>query len=385
MTKLLLRLFVKDHKNLESATAHASVGRLASIAGIVCNTVLFAIKLLAGLLSGSVSIIADALNNLSDSASSVVTLLGFHMAQRPADQDHPYGHARYEYISGLIVAGLILLIGAELVKSSVRKIFNPVSVDFSTVTLIILLVSIGIKFWLQSFYSYLGKKINSTTLKAAGIDSRNDVIATVAVLAACVIEWRFHINIDGYAGLAVALFILYSGIGVVRETASPLLGQQADRKLTERIGDIILSHERVLGVHDLLVHDYGPGKCFASVHVELSANEDPIACHDLIDAIESRILEELNVNMVIHYDPVAQNDEEWEHMRSVVESVIGKIHPQISMHDFRVVRSDAQPKLMFDLTVPYSLNDRQAQIKEQIQCALHAQNISYMIVIRFDN
>ncbi|MBR2852305.1 MAG: cation transporter, partial [Anaerotignum sp.] len=252
MTKLLLRLFVKNYENSEDMAVRSAVGRLAGATGIVCNMILFLGKLLAGILAGSVAIIADAVNNLSDASSSVVTLLGFRLAQQPADQDHPYGHARYEYLSGLMVAVLILVIGVELVKSSVGKIIHPEPIDFSVITVGILVASVLVKLWMSMFFGTLGKKINSLTLQATSVDSRNDVVSTVAVLAGCVVGYLLHVNIDGYVGLLVAVFILYSGVNIVKETISPLLGEQADAELIEKIKAMVLSGEEVLNVHDLL-------------------------------------------------------------------------------------------------------------------------------------
>jgi len=382
LTKLLLRLFVKEN----NATAiHSAVGRLAGVTGIVCNILLFTVKLIAGLLSGAVSIIADALNNLSDAASSIVTLLGFQLARRPADHDHPYGHARYEYLSGLAVAFLILVIGVELVESAIVKIWNPSQVDFSIVTVLILLCAIGIKLWMSLFFSTLGKKIGSTALKATAVDSRNDVIATTAVLLGCLVERWFSINVDGYIGLAVAFFILYSGVQLARETISPILGQRADTELTDRISNLIQSYDKVLGVHDLLVHDYGPGQCFASVHVEISAQEDPLVCHDIIDCIECDVLEKLNVHLVIHYDPVLENDEEWARMRKIVEGAVTHVDSRLSVHDFRIVRGSEQPKLVFDLTVPYSVNEERKELRQAVEESLLEKTGEYTTVIHFDN
>lgn len=385
MTKLLLRLFVRDYQNSESSAVRAATGKLAGITGIVCNVLLFLLKLAVGLLSGAVSVVADALNNLSDAASSVVTLLGFRLAQRPADQDHPYGHARYEYLSGLTVAALILVIGLELAKSSFSRIWNPTAVDFTAVTLGVLLCSIGIKLWMSAFFAALGKKIGSTTLKATSVDSRNDVIASAAVLLGCLAERFLQWKIDGYVGLAVAVFILYSGITMARETVSPLLGQQADKKLLNDISSLVCAHEKVLGIHDLLVHDYGPGRCYASVHVELSAEEDPLVCHDIIDAIECGALEKLNVNLVIHYDPVLENDAEWTKMRRLTETIITQLDPNYSMHDFRLVRGASQTKLVFDLAVPYCTSVDTKAIKQHIDTQLKNQDLHYTTVIRFDN
>ena len=385
MTTLLLRLFVRDYQNSENAAVRASIGKMAGITGIACNVLLFITKLAVGILSGAVSVIADALNNLSDAASSVVTLLGFHLAQRPADSDHPYGHARYEYISGLTVAAMIIVIGFELAKSAVFKIITPTAVSFSAVTLGVLVCSIAIKLWMSRFFNTLGKKIDSATLKATSVDSRNDVIASSAVLLACVAEYLFRWKIDGFVGLAVAIFIIYSGINIARETISALLGQQADRKLLDEIGRVVCEHDRVLGIHDLLVHDYGPGRCYASVHVELSADEDPLVCHDIIDHIESDILEMLNVNLVIHYDPVLENDEEWTKARQLTERLVKELDPCYSIHDFRLVRGASQTKLVFDLAIPYRTSVDTKAIKEQFDAMLTAQNLDYTTVIRFDN
>lgn len=382
MTELLLRLFVRKDTD---AGNHGAVGCLAGVVGIICNCLLFAFKLTVGLISGAVSIVADALNNLSDAASSVVTLLGFQLAQRPADQDHPYGHARYEYISGLVIAALILVIGVELGEQSIGKILKPTAVDVSALTITVLLCSVAVKLWMSCFFKKLGKKISSGTLLAAAVDSRNDVIATTAVLAGAVVEKLFHFSVDGYIGLGVAAFILYSGVVVARETISPLLGQRADQQLIQEISQCILCNDKVLGVHDLLVHDYGPGQCFASVHVEISANEDPLTCHDMIDAIECDIMERLNVHLVIHYDPVLDNDAEWTHMRQLTQQIISQIDPGLSMHDFRIVRGAEQPKLVFDLAVPYDTTWDTKKLRQQIEDALQASGKRYTAVIRFDN
>ena len=384
MTKLLLKLFVKDYKNTAAPSVRAAVGKLAGMTGIVCNLLLAAGKLVLGTLLGSVSITADGVNNLTDGASSVVTFLGFRMAQSPADKEHPYGHARYEYLSGLTVAVLILLVGVELVKTSVGKIFQPVSSDIGPVTIVILVATALVKLWMAGFYRTLGDRVNSLTLLAASADSRNDILATGAVLAGCLIEYFCHFNIDGYVGLAMAIFILYSGVAIIRSTVSPLLGQQADGELVEKIKGKILAHEQVLGIHDLLVHDYGPGQCYASVHVELSAEEDPLYCHDVIDEIEWEILRELNVHMVIHYDPVVQNDREQNEMQKIVKEILSEFDPRLSIHDFRLVRGASQTKLVFDLSVPYDMTSRHAEMKDTLDKALQEKALAYQTVIRFD-
>ncbi|WP_300264534.1 cation diffusion facilitator family transporter [uncultured Cloacibacillus sp.] len=384
MTNILLRLFIKNCEDTQNPAVRSSIGKLAGLTGIVCNCLLTVLKLVIGLLVGSMAIIADGVNNLSDAASSLTTLLGFRMAQRPADKQHPYGHARYEYLSGLAVAALILLIGAELVKSSIAKIINPEPIDISAATIALLAASVAMKLWMSGFYKTLGKKINSTALYATSVDSRNDVISTCAVLLGCLVNYLFGLNIDGCVGLAVAIFILYSSVGIAKDTISPLLGQQADDELVDKITELVLSHEKVLGVHDLLVHDYGPGRCYASAHVELSADEDPMACHDIIDDIECDVLEKMNVHFVIHYDPVVQNDAEQNEMRRTVGEIVSELNPAFSIHDFRIVRGSAQSKLVFDLGVPYSMIEKKKEIKERIDAALDERGKKYITIIRFD-
>lgn len=383
MTELLLRIFCKNDAGNPDAQ-HAAIGKLAGMVGIICNCLLFLAKLALGLAMGAVSIVADAVNNLSDAASSIVTLLGFRMAQRPADEHHPYGHARYEYISGFVVATIILAIGLELAKSSVEKILHPAPVEFTAAAVAIMLGSILLKLWMSLFFGKLGRKIQSATLAATSADSRNDVIATAAVLLGCLISRFTGFHADGWVGLLVALFILYSGISIARETISPLLGRQADDELIQRISGLILGHEQILGIHDLLVHDYGPGRYFASVHVELSAELDPQTCHDIIDDMEFDALQELNVHLVIHYDPVCTDDAELNEMRALLENILPEIDPRLSMHDLRMIRGSKHTRLAFDLAVPYAMSDRHEAIKQQIDEALLMRGKDYKTMIRFD-
>lgn len=384
MTGLLLRLFVKNHNDTEDPVVRSAYGKLAGAVGIVCNLLLFAGKLLAGILSGSVAVTADAVNNLSDASSSLVTLLGFKLAERPADEEHPYGHARIEYISGLVVAALILLIGAELAKSSFSKILHPETVEFSFLTLGVLVGSILVKLWMALFCRKLGKRIDSTTLLATSADSRNDVISTAAVLVGCLVGYFFGVKLDGYIGMAVALFIIWSGCSIARDTISPLLGEQASAELVRNISDLILSHEKILGIHDLMVHDYGPGNCFASVHAEMDSTEDPLTCHDIIDDIERDALRELRVHLVIHYDPIITDDEELNTARALVEQEIKSIDESLSLHDFRMVRGPGHTNLIFDLVIPYSMEDRKAELKARIDERLQRQDRKYYTVITFD-
>ena len=310
MTNFLLRRFIPDYQNTADPAVREKYGNLAGIVGIVCNVLLFAGKLLAGTLCGSVSVTADAVNNLSDASSSLVTLLGFRLAARPADEKHPYGHARMEYLSGLAVAVMILVIGVELVKSSVQKILHPEAVEFSVLTAAVLTGSILLKLWMALFDRKLGRKISSAALTAAAADSRSDVIATGAVLLACVIGRLTGLMIDGWAGLLVALFILWSGVGVVKDTVDPLLGAKPDEALVRAIAYLMTSHVNILGFHDLMVHDYGPGRRFASVHAEIDHRIDPLVAHEILDEIERQAKRDLHVDLVIHYDPIVTDDPE---------------------------------------------------------------------------
>lgn len=384
MTKLLLSIFIGKRLHADPNGAHAAIGSLAGWVGIACNCLLFAGKLAAGLLIGSVSFIADAVNNLSDAASSIITLAGFRLARRPADEDHPYGHARYEYVAGFVVALLVLLIGVETARGAVEKILRPAPVNLGRTAVLIMLGSVALKLWLCAFYKSLGRRIQSIALQAAAVDSRNDVIATAAVLLGCTVQHFLDVNIDGWAGLAVALFILYSGAGIFRQTVSPLLGMQVKRELLQQIRRLILSHGQVLGIHDLLVHDYGPGRYYASVHVELNADEDPMICHDIIDDIEWDALRELNVHLVIHHDPIALGDSEINEMRDLVEEIISGISPELDLHDFRMVRTHGRPRLMFDLEVPYAMADQQDSIHRQIDAQLQNHGKNCKTIIRFD-
>ena len=385
MTNWLLRTFIRNSEDLEDSKVRAAVGQLAGIVGILCNILLFSGKLAVGLLTGSVSITADAMNNLSDATSSVVTMLGFRLAERPADEDHPFGHARYEYLSGLAVSALILIIGVELGKSSLDKILHPASVDFGWVTAAVLMGSILVKLWMSLFNSALGKKIHSATLAATAADSRNDVITTSAVLVAALVEYFTKLRVDGYMGLAVCLFILYSGVGLAKETISPLLGEAGDPELQEQISRLVLSAPGVLGYHDLLVHDYGPGQRFASIHVEMDWADDPMHCHDIFDNIERDCMAKLKVNLIVHYDPVVIGDPELDRLKALVTGILQDIDVRLSIHDFRMVRGGGHTNLIFDMTVPADLMGQKKAIKQQLDQALSGQPMRYYTVITYDS
>lgn len=383
MTAFLLRLFKCN--NSGAPESRSKIGKLSSVLGIICNLLLFVLKLLVGIVSGSVSITADAMNNLSDASSSVVTLLGFKLSEKPADADHPYGHARFEYLSGLAVAAIIIIIGFELAKTSVEKIIRPTSVVLSVPLVVVLISSILIKLWLSAFNRKLGKMIGSSALEATAADSRNDVIATAAVLVAAVAEYFTRWHIDGYMGLAVALFILYSGAVLAKETISPLLGEAASPELRQLIVDTVKSYPKILGYHDLMVHDYGPGQRFGSLHVEMDCNEDPLLCHEIIDDIERECLEKHNIHLVIHYDPVVTDDEALSIIRKSVQNWAETYDSRLTIHDFRMVSGSGHTNLVFDVALPDDLSKEKKAIKTYIEESLRQQTGEvYYAVITFD-
>jgi len=385
LTNLLIRLFVKDYKNISSSKVRERYGKFASIAGIATNILLFIFKMTVGMLFNSISITADAINNLSDSGSSLITLTGFKLSGKPADEKHPYGHARMEYISGLIVSFLVLFLGFELFKSSVEKIINPQEANFNAISIMVLIVSILIKLWQSMFYRKIGRMIDSTTLMATSVDSRNDIFSTSAVLAAAIITRSTGYNLDGYMGAAVALFILFSGVKLIQETISPLLGMAPTKELVDKIYKKILSYDGIIGLHDLTVHSYGPGKCFASVHCEVSADQDIMASHDIIDNIERDFLKDEGIHMVIHLDPVVTDDERINALKAIVEDILQKISPKISMHDFRVVFGLTHSNLIFDVVVPYDFELSDDELAELISDKIHEFNRTYHSIITVDH
>ena len=386
MTKLLLKLFVKDGGDPNSTAARSAIGALSGAVGIVCNLLLCGLKLLAGTLTGSLAITADAMNNLSDATGSIVTLIGFRLAGKPADPHHPYGHARLEYLSGLAVAVLIMVIGVELLKSSVDKILHPSQVEFTLAAALILVASIGLKLWMSLFNTTLGKKIHSASLLASAADSRNDCISTGAVLVSSLIGLVAKVDLDGWMGLAVAAFILWSGWNAAKDTISPLLGESTDPELRQQLSDFIQSQPKVLGFHDLMVHDYGPGQRFASLHVEMDKDEDPLLCHELIDDMERECLRIHNVHLVIHYDPVVTNDPELNRMRQLVAAILQVKDPRLSIHDFRMVPGTGHTNLIFDLALPADLRDQEEQLQSALEAALNDLGQGkYYTVITFDN
>lgn len=385
MTKLLIRLFIKNSEDTENPQVRGNYGTMAGIVGILCNLVLFLGKLVIGTISGSVSIRADAVNNLSDASSNIVTLVAFRLARKPEDAEHPYGHARIEYLSGLAVAAMILLIGVELAKESFHKILHPEPVSFSWALVAVLGMSIAVKLWLAVFNRTLGKKIKSTSLMATAADSRNDVITTGAVLLAAVTARLTGLELDGYVGLLVAGFILWSGIGIAKDTISPLLGAPADPELVHLIRHEIEHFDpRILGVHDLMVHDYGPGQTFASIHVEVDRREDVLEMHEMIDRAERMMLEQHRIHLTIHYDPIVTDDTALQQMQKKVEEALRAIQPGLSLHDFRMVAGEKSTNLIFDVVLPDALRGKEQEIQSALEKAIQEPGMEYRTVITFD-
>ncbi len=363
----------------------ARIGKLSGAVGIICNCLLAAGKLIVGHMTSSMSITADGLNNLSDGASSIVTLLGFKLAEKPADRKHPYGHARIEYIAGLTVAVMILFIGLELGKSSVEKLIDPEPIEFSFAAVWVLCASILVKLFMMLFNLKMGRRINSNTLLATAADSRNDVMTTSAVLAASIVEHFYDVRIDGVMGIAVSLFILYSGIKLAGETMSPLLGEGANPELQKQITDYINGCPMVLGCHDLMVHDYGPGRRYASIHVEIDKNEDPMACHARIDRMERECLKNYGTHLVIHYDPVVTDDPEVNSTKRLVNTIIKVRDGRLTIHDFRMVDDGESVKMSFDMILPEDLRGQEQSIKETVEKALDSlDSKKYYADITFD-
>jgi cation diffusion facilitator family transporter len=371
MTNLLIRLFIKHPEDMTEQNRY-NYGKLAGGTGIACNVILFAVKLLIGVFSSSVAIIADAFNNLSDAGSSVVTLFGFKLSAAPADKEHPFGHGRMEYLSALAVAALIMVAGFELAGSSIEKIIAPVLPEFNLITLCILAVAIGVKLWMAFFYRNIGKRIRSDALMASYTDSRNDVLCTAVVLVASLVSWRFQIALDGYVGVAVSAFVLWSGFSVMKETVSPLLGQAPDPELVRDIIKTVLSFDGVTGVHDLIVHNYGPGRVIVSLHAEVPCRTDMMKSHDTIDLVERELMEKYNVLACIHMDPVDTEDERVQELRKIAQTVLQEVDPALSLHDFRVVHGETHTNLIFDMVFPFDKAKEKDALVLEIAKRIHA-------------
>lgn len=379
----ILKLLING-SDVKDAKTREFLGTFSGVFGIISNFILFVLKLIIGLLSGSISIIADAVNNLADSGSSVLTIIGFKLSSKPADEDHPYGHARMEYLTGLGISVIILIIGFELLSSSVGKIFSPEIPDFSVITFIILALSILIKLFQGLLYRKISRIIHSDTVKAASTDSFNDVICTASVFVTTFIAFKFGIVLDAFVGIAVSILILVSGIKTVIETANPLIGTAPDKELVEKISKKLHDYDIVLGIHDLIVHSYGADKCFASVHVEIDANADIIDAHDMIDIIERSFMSEFGILLVIHMDPIVTDSPELESIKEKVKSILNGISTDISMHDFRAVFGNAHTNLIFDVCIPFTFKISEEDLIIIISDEIKKINPTWYAVVTID-
>ena len=384
MTDLILRIFVRDHKNTEDPAVRDKCGRVAGAVGIVTNFLLFLMKIIVGTVFHSVSVTADAVNNLTDSGSSVVTLIGFKMAGKPADEKHPFGHARIEYLSGVIVSFIVIFLGLQLGMSSVEKIITPEENALTPVALIVLVVSILAKLWQCLFYRKVGRMIKSESVEATSKDSRNDVIATSVVLLGAVITMLTGVNLDGYMGAAVALFIVFSGVQLTISTAAPLLGQAPEGELVQTITEKMLSYPGIIGMHDLAVHNYGVGRCFASAHCEVDAKNDILVSHDLIDNIERDFSRDLGIHMVIHLDPVIVGDARTDALHRKVQSLVTALYPTVTIHDFRVIWGVTHSNIVFDAAVPFAVKDSDAVITQKLEAEIQKLDPDYRTVVTID-
>ena len=384
MTDLILRIFVRDHKNTEDPAVRDKCGRVAGAVGIVTNFLLFLMKIIVGTVFHSVSVTADAVNNLTDSGSSVVTLIGFKMASKPADEKHPFGHARIEYLSGVIVSFIVIFLGLQLGMSSIEKIITPEENALTPVALVVLVISILAKLWQCLFYRKVGRMIKSESVEATSKDSRNDVIATSVVLLGAVITMLTGVNLDGYMGAAVALFIVFSGVQLTISTADPLLGQAPEGELVQTITEKMLSYPGIIGMHDLAVHNYGVGRCFASAHCEVDAKNDILVSHDLIDNIERDFSRDLGIHMVIHLDPVIVGDARTDALHCKVQSLVTALYPTVTIHDFRVIWGVTHSNIVFDAAVPFAVKDSDAVLTQKLEAEIQKLDPDYRTVVTID-
>ena len=384
MIQLIVRTFVKNYKDVENHHVREAYGKLAGIVGIISNIILFIIKFTVGILFKSISVTADAVNNLSDAGSSIITLIGFKLSGKPADAKHPYGHARMEYITGLVVSFIIILLGVELTKNSFDKVLHPEESVFSYLTIFVLIISVLMKLWQGMFNKKVGKTIHSTAIEATAADSINDVVATSAVLLSTIIAKWTGIHLDGYMGVLVAVFILVSGVKMIGETINPLLGMAPDQEMVDHINQKIMSYDTVLGIHDLVVHNYGPQRCFASVHVEVPASQDILISHDIIDNIERDFAKDMDIHLVVHLDPIVTDDETTNLLKAQVKHIVKDISPDLSIHDFRAVIGVSHTNLIFDVCVPFSVKMSDAEITGMISRKVKEIDPTYYTVIVVD-
>jgi cation diffusion facilitator family transporter len=391
MINFLRRIFIKDYQNVNDSKVREAHGKLASFVGVFSNLFLFIIKMIAGIISGSIAIIADSINNLSDMGSSVITLVGFKLANAPADEEHPYGHQRIEYISGLIVAIIILYVGGSLLVTSVEKIFNyevsTVDNNILFITIGILSISILIKLWQSLFNHKVGKIINSLALEATSADSRNDCISTAVILLGTIVMLFIKdlpFSLDGVMGILVSLFILYSGINLIKETMDPLIGVTTENEFVKNIIEFIKKQELVLGIHDPVCHMYGPTKCFMTIHVEVDSKQDLLEIHDVIDNIEKAVMTEFGVALTIHMDPIQTDNEEINLLREKVKTAIKTVSPCLSIHDFRVVIGPTHTNILFDMVVPFKFHLTSDEILKQVGEMIKEEGKTYYFVVEVD-
>ena len=384
MSELFKKLFIKNYKDTTNPEVRTRYGTASGALGLCANAILFGLKLFAGIISASIAVIADAINNLSDFLTSVITLIGFRLSARPADKEHPYGHARIEYVTALVVAFLILMIGIETARGSIDKITSGTPTDFSTITCIILAVSIIVKLLLSRIFKNLGKDINSDALHAMSTDSRNDVVSTTVVLICAIIGITTNLSLDGYLGIAVSLFVIYSAINLIKETINPLLGVPPERAFVEKIEKKLKSYDGILDIHDLVVHNYGPTKTFATVHIEVDSKVNIMTSHDLADNIERDFYKEMGVLLVCHLDPVITGDEETDRLKNDLISTLKELDESLSLHDFRIVKGFTHTNVIFDVVMPFNANYSQEDVKVQVNKKLQTYEKQYYAVIEFD-
>ncbi len=384
MSNFLIKHFIKNYENVNDFEVRENYGKFSGIVGIFCNILLSFSKILAGLFFKSVAVVADGVNNLSDAANSVITLIGFKIASKPADKEHPFGHARFEYVSGLIVSFLIMLLGLSLLKSSFLKIFTPEPVVFSFLSVGVLIFSVLVKLWMYCFNKKIATKISSVTVLATAKDSLNDVISTSAVLVSLIVSKIFSIEIDGFIGTLVSLFVIYSGFELINDTLSPLLGEAPKEELVRLMETEIPKYPSVIGLHDLVVHNYGESKCFATVHVEVPANQDITVSHDIIDNIENDFYKKHKIQLVIHLDPVETQNEEVNKLKEEIKTKITEFSSELSIHDFRVVFGDTHNNVIFDVVVPIDFSLKDEEVKEKVNEIVKNANNKNIPIIKID-
>lgn len=376
----LVRRFIKNYQDTKDANVRTNVGKLSGIVGIFSNLFLFVIKFVIGTIVHSVSIQADGVNNLTDAGSNIISILSFHLANKPADKDHPFGHERTETIASLFVGILILVLGFETAKESISKVIHPGSIDFRIASVIILLISIIVKFWMYAYNKKLSKTYDSSLLEASALDSISDVCGTTAVLVSTLLSPVLHFNLDGYMGIVVSGIILYGAYGLLRDTINSLIGEAPDPELVHNIVDRIMAHPAILGVHDMMLHNYGPNKIFASAHVEVDSSKDIFETHDHIDNIEREVKENMNIDLVLHMDPVKVNDPETELYRAKVVEAIHQIDPKWGFHDFRIVSGPTHVNLVFDLVIPFEEKYSQEEIEDMLLKHIQSDKKIYLVL-----